>query len=258
MITVCSVASLRHNRVAIKQISDWLLGMLIKGRCVIILVSVLCYIYFCSFFFKPNPLLTKSAGRREKNRDSGGGGTPSILHSSRPSGTLRCSNSKAKQFSVSCTCPEDKQPLSPPLPPFLSSNFFCFSFSRPLIHFPFLLLLLLSVPSILYELFCYSFPFLSFLSFFKVSYALSSPPPLSSHFVCYSFLPFVFLSFHIILTPPFRSSPFSTFLPFLPFSSILSHPPFLSSNFVSFSVYFQSLHILPFTSFLPLLSFDSI
>lgn len=67
MITVCSVASLRHNRVAIKQISDWLLGMLIKGRCVIILVSVLCYIYFCSFFFQ-----TESAAHqisREKREE---------------------------------------------------------------------------------------------------------------------------------------------------------------------------------------------
>lgn len=69
---------------------------------------------------KVTVLLTKSGRRGEKNKDSEGGGTLSMLHSSRPSGTLRCSNSKAKQFSVSCTCPGDKQPLSPPLPPFLS------------------------------------------------------------------------------------------------------------------------------------------
>lgn len=82
---------------------------------------------------------------------------------------------------------------------------------------------------------------------------LLSPPILSAIPFCPLF------SFHFILFLPPLFVPLLSlhFFPF-PFSSILSHPPFLSSNFVSFSVYFQSLHILPFTSFLPLLSFDSI
>ncbi len=141
MIIACSVACLRHNRVVIRQTSDWLLGMLIKEQCLIINSTSTNRVvfYFAILFlviFKLTLLLTKSGRRREKNRDSEGGGTPSILHSSRPSGTLRCSNSKAKQFSVSCTCPEDKQPLSPPLPPFLSSYFCCYSF--PILWYVFL------------------------------------------------------------------------------------------------------------------------
>lgn len=83
---------------------------------------------------------------------------------------------------------------------------------------------------------------------------LLSPPILSAIPFCPLF------SFHFILfLPPFfvplLSLRFFLFSHFLRYSLI---PPFLSSNFVSFSVYFQSLHILPFTSFLPLLSFDSI
>lgn len=105
-----------------------------------------------------------------------GGTLSSILHSSRPSGTLRCSNSKAKQFSVSCTCPEDKQPLSPPLPPFLSC-FFCYSF--PILSFPFLWYASLSFQSFPSAIPFLSSPLLSvnFLSFAPlISYPLSSLP----------------------------------------------------------------------------------
>lgn len=83
---------------------------------------------------------------------------------------------------------------------------------------------------------------------------LLSPPILSAIPFCPLFS-FHFILFLPPLFVPLLSLHFFLFSHFLRYSLI---PPFLSSNFVSFSVYFQSLHILPFTSFLPLLSFDSI
>lgn len=182
---------LRHNRVVIRQTNHWLLWILIKGQCEIITKL------FCNIFkLKKHVLLSKSGRRGVKNRDSEEGGTQSILHSSRPSGTLRCSNSKAKQFSVSCTCPEDKQP------PFSTPAFF-----------PFLSILFLSFPL------CFLFfPFLWFFSspllFLPFSFFLLSSPV----FYC-SLLSFLFLS-----------SPFlSTLSPFL----FLSFPSLSSSHLLS-------------------------